>query len=278
VREAIYQTTEDSYLPSTGGVVIVPLQCTQAGTVGNTPPDDGTSPNPLPVGQQFRFLDPVFDPSLASNIVSIEVGGGADVTSDDDLRRAARAMAQGRYAPTIAAIAAFALRGYGVRRAAVFEDPAVAVTRLLVADGSRYGSRQWCDRIKQGLYDAPAVGFGCRLEVRPAAPVWVSAQATILLRDANFRSYTTDITQNVSDAVARYFTLRDDFYTFRLSTLRGIVARADPRILTCTGVTITSPLGVPIAEPPAFVPGGPLPSAFYTLAQSGLQATYLNPS
>lgn len=278
VREASYALTEDVYLQQANYVANLPVVCTQNGTIGNTPADDGTGTTPYPsLTQQFQFVDQVFDPTIAQQILGAQMGGGADPTTDDDLRRFARAMASGRYAPTISALIAFAYQGYGVRRAAVYEDSVSAITRIQIADGSRFGSALWASQVQQSLLDT-AVGFGCRVQVGVTFPSWVNVQPTITLRDSQYANYTTDISNNVRAAVNDYFTTRDDFLTFKASALRARISRADPRILTCTAVTVTSPQGLPFSDTTPYVPGNGPPTAFFTLANNGLLPTYLNPS
>lgn len=278
VLEATYQATEDVYLQSANYTAILPVVCTAAGSVGNYGNPDGTGSSPYStVAQAFQFIDTIFDPTVGQNLALADIGGGADATTDVDLRRFAGAMAIGRYAPTVAALIAYAFSGLGVRRAAVFEDTQAAVTWLQIADGSRGGSSLWASQVAQHLQDVPAVGFGCRVIVTPTLVTWVNVQATIVLRDSNYANFTTAISNNVRAAVDDYFTNRDDFLTFKNAAVRGRIARADPRILTCTSVTVTTTQGVTIADPPAYAGGNP-PRSFYRLASNGVLPTYVNPS
>jgi hypothetical protein len=274
VKDATYALTEDVYIPLGFTSAPLPAQCTQDGAAGNIIPHDGTFTNS--VTTPYVWIDPVFDP--ATSFVSVDMGGGAEITVDDDLRRAARAMAQGRFAPVVAALLAFAYRGYGVRRAAVFEDTAFAISRVVVGDGSRNGSVAWAAKVKQALYDNEAVGFGCRVAVTQAVVQWVAVAATIVLRDSNYQNFTTDISNNVRTALNAYFGDRDDWWSLKVATVRGVIGRADPRILTCTAATVTLANGTALTDTTPYVPGTNAPQNLWTLANKGLQPTYVNPS
>jgi hypothetical protein len=278
IREATYALTEDMFLGSAQSTATLPAQCTQDGSIGNVFFDDGTYTNT--VTTPYQFIDPVFDPSIVFVPFGVDMGGGAEITVDDDLRRAARAMAQGRYAPVIAALLAFAYRGYGVRRVAVLDDTFYGIARVAVADGSRNGSALWCSRVKQALYDNNAVGFGCRIDVQPAILVWVAVTATVVLRDSNSQNYTTDISNNVRAALTSYFGDRDDWYSFKTPAVRAVISRADPRILTCASATVTLANGTTQPDVTPWVPDGQHVQSrtFWTLANRGLNVTYVNPS
>ena len=275
VKEATYVTTEDVFVQTgmTSGILL-PSRCTQDGITGNINPDDGTYTNT--VTTPYQWIDPVFDPTLT--FFAVSMGGGAEITVDDDLRRAARAMAQGRYAPVTSALLAFAYRGQGVRRAAAIEDTSTGITRMIVADGSRGGSSLWASRVRQGLEDAPAIGFGCRVQVYPATIGWVAVTATVVLRDSRFQNFTSDISNAIRAALTSYFTDRDDFYAYKTPAVRAVISRADPRILTCTSAVVTTATGFSQIDPPPYQPGNPPINVFWTLASRGLSVTYQNPS
>lgn len=274
IKEAVYSLLEDTYI--TVGTNTFTAQCTQDGSTGNIFPDDGTFTNT--VTTPYQWIDPVFDPTIS--FTAVEAGGGAEVTVDDDLRRAARAMAQGRYAPVLSALSAFAYRaGLGVRRVATFDDTANGVARLAVADGSRNGSVLWANRVKQALIDSGAVGFGCRIDVKPAAIKWVAVTATVVLRDANAQNFTTDISNSIRAALTSYFGDRDDWYAFKTAAVRAVISRADRRILTCSSATVTLANGTAQADTTPYVPGTVFTTMpFWTLASRGLSVQFVNPS
>ncbi|HEU4729972.1 MAG TPA: hypothetical protein VFT22_18875, partial [Kofleriaceae bacterium] len=47
------------------------------------------------------------------------------------------------------------------------------------------------------------------------------------------------------------FDERADFYTFDMGVLAAVITASDPRILSCTSVTLLNPDGTTIPNPPA---------------------------
>ena len=175
----------------------------------------------------------------------------------------ARACATGNFAPTTAAILAGGLVATGVKYAAALEDTVNAQTVLLLADASWAGSAVWAAQVRQALYNG-FVGFGCKAVVLPVQNTFVKVSATLTLRDASFASDPSGITQNAQTALQRYFDERPDWYNFRLRAVRAVLARCDPRVLTCTAASVESAWGLgPIPEPAQPVPSAGVPQHFF---------------
>jgi hypothetical protein len=117
----------------------------------------------------------------------------------------------------------------GARHAAAIDDPARAVTRLLLAEASWASSATWRARIQQLLYDG-FVGFGCRVAVEAVPNAFVKVGARLVLRDASMLADTSEVAENAASALRRYFDERPDWYTYRLGAVRAVLARCDARV------------------------------------------------
>jgi hypothetical protein len=226
--DALYQATADVYVPGGAAIADVPVEATQSGAGANVL---------APSTPTFEVASSLFD--SAWRVANGEAAGGSDGVTDVDVRRIARAVAIGRNGPVANAVIAGAMLATGARHAAVIEDSARAVTRLLLADASWTSSTAWRARIQQLLYDG-YVGFGCRVAVESVPNSFVKVSARLVLRNASLLSDTSEIATNAASALRRYFDERPDWYTYRLGALRAVLARCDPRVLTCDDATVES--------------------------------------
>ena len=238
---------------------------------------------PGPLAQAIHANDieptaPLFDTNLVP-VVGL-AAGGADGTSEDLLRRAARAYALGRYAPTLGAISAGVLQA-GAYQAAVFDVPSQAITVVLAEDVSWAVSNTWLAEL-QSAVQASAVGFGCKVLVTGATNTFVRVACTITLRDPSFIVDTSDVSAALATAVQGYFDNRPDWYTWRLGALRGVCSRAHPNILMCQSVVVTDAvsgnvLPEPTTNPKLGFTGNGNTAYHYLLCDGAVQATYLVP-
>jgi hypothetical protein len=276
--EVAYESTEDTVVPQGATTATVKIQATRAGAFANIPIGPG------PVAQAIHANDiqpggPLFDTNLAP--VMGLAAGGADGTSEDLLRRAARAYALGRYAPTLGAIGAAALRA-GAAQAAVFDVPSRGLTVVLADDVSWATSITWVSKLQSAVL-ADAAGFGCRVLVSSATNTFVRVACTITVRDGADLVDTSEMSAALGAAVRAYLDNRPDWYTWRLGALRGVCARAHPRILTCSQVVVRDAVTNAVLNEPTtnprlgFFDSGNRPY-HYLLCDNAVQTTYLVPT
>jgi hypothetical protein len=269
--DVLYAAVDDVYVPQSYLTARVVVEATAPGSAANIVPSDAPQYAQPPL--ELQVASALFDPTW--RIDSGDAGGGSDRVTDDDVRRMARAFVLGRVAPTTAAILAGALLSTGVKRVAAFEDPVGAQTVLTIADGSFSGSTAWANRVRQRLYDG-FVGFGCKVRVDYARNRFVKVTAKLTLRDAAHGYDTSAILASAQKALRRYFDDRPDWYSFRNRAMRAVLARCDPRVLTCTSAVVESAWGTgAIADPGLVVPGMPL--FHYWLADDALSVEFDNP-
>jgi Baseplate J-like protein len=269
--DVLYAAVEDVYVPRFTYTAKVIVEATAPGTAANIVPSDAPQFAQPPL--ELQIASALFDPTF--RIDTGDAGGGSDGVTDDDVRRMARAFVLGRVGPTTAAILAGALLSTGVKRVAAFEDPVGAQTVLTIADGSFSGSTAWAARVRQRLYDE-FVGFGCKVAVGFAQNRFVKVTAKLTLRDAAYRYDTSAVLTNAQKALRRYFDDRPDWYSFRNRAVRAVLARCDPRVLTCTSAIVESAWGAgPMPEPAPVTPGAPV--FHYWLADDALSVQFENP-
>lgn len=236
---------------SAGATFQVPVQCVQTGTAGNVVVEYLNAAGQFDTaGTDIQLVDSLFG---RFSIQSATCAGGGTSFSDDEVRRIAGAQPKGRRGPTDGAVYAGAYLATGVRHVAVFEDLVNANTVIYVADESwASDTAYWQPAVIQTLLDGWA-GFGCSLNPNGAGLVdniFLNVAATVQLRSADALRSTAAVQAAVEAKLRSYFNDRPDWYTFRRAAIRGVIARADPRILTCTSVTITDRVsGVAYSDP-----------------------------
>lgn len=282
IPAAVYTSAQDVPVGFNATSVTVPITAVEPGTAPNQA-DIYTSP-------VVSLIDTLFDTSFA--ISTFECSGGAAAKGDAELVNEAYAFVTGQFAPTIGAILAGALRGTGVRHAAVIDVTSAlqggfivpaAYTGVLVADGAWASGPTWLSRVSQQIVD-PATGFlgvGPRIIVTSPSNTLVRVTATVMLADAGYAAYTADITKAIGSSLTSYFNDRPDWYTFRLSGIRNAISKADARIRTCSTAAVRAlPGDFALSEPPATpqaLTNGLIANHYY-LVPNGVTVTYLTPT
>ena len=98
-----------------------------------------------------------------------------------------------------------------------------------------------------------------------------------MLEDIAYADDTSSIAANVRSALRAYFDDRPDWWTWRLDSIGGIIARADRRILTCQSPDVAARSGGSIAEPSAALPQSGNVTHWY-LADDAVTLTFTTPS
>ena len=280
ISAADYVSTAPVYVPagSINQTFKVPVQCVQTGTAGNVVVEHEQAAT---AGSDIEIVDKLFG---TFSVVSATIAGGGSSFSDPEVRAIAGAQPQGRRGPTTGAILAGAYLALGVRHVAVFDDLTNANTVLFVADES-WGSdtNYWQPAVIQALLGDGSqdgwAGFGCSLNPSGAGLVdnhFLDLTATVQLRSQQLLQQTSDVQTAIKKKLDDYFTSRPDWYTFRASAIRGVIARADPRILTCTAITITDRFGNAVLDPAA-IPYGTAPATLTHYAMQSFTPTFVAP-
>lgn len=268
-REAQVEVAENVYVSQGQTSVTVPLIAAREGAYAGRPMTDDVS------GEEMTIADEIVDKANWV-IASYELGGGSEAPTDEEKRRYAKAYARGKFGPTNTGAIAGALK-LGARHVAAVDDANTGSLVLYVADGGWASSTRWAAVIRQRIYDPgesapPIVGFGCRVQVAPLANEVVGLECSVRLRSNDALAETSEIDAAIQSAVRSYFDDRDDFWSWKLASLRGIIARADRRILMCTSVALKRADGTSVSEPVA----GATP-VHIIVAQSAVKTTYLSP-
>ena len=282
VVSAQYTSMRDVSFPLGAAQVLVPIQATRAGAFANAPWIDLPSGISAPIGT-LQLGDQAFDPTIT--VLGYNAAGGSDGEDDDDLRRQASAYAFGQYAPTSGAIQAGALQGTGVHRlatkdVAVAYDPSgrpipVAFSAATIADASWASSPLWVASVKQAVASI-FLGHGCAVQVAGTTNTRIRCALTVTLRDPTSLADPSAITVAIQAALTSYFDDRPDWWTWKLSQIRAVVSRADPRILVCTQASVLSLVtDLPIPEPTLPLPSlSGLTLTHWMLVSNGVSVTY----
>jgi hypothetical protein len=267
-KAAQVEAAEAVYVPQGATSVTVPIIASREGTYAGRPITGSTV-------DEVTIADEIVDKG-SWVVVSYELGGGSDAASDDDKRRYARAFARGKYGPTANGAVAGALK-LGARHVAAVDDPDTGSLVLHVADGGWAASTRWAGVIRQRIYDPqddtpPIVGYGCRVTCAPLANEVVGVECTVRLRSSDALAETSELDAVIQATIRAYFDDRDDFYAWRSASLRGVIARADRRILSCSVATVRRFDGTVVTEPVS----GSTP-LHYMLAQNSVRVTYQSP-
>lgn len=218
---------------------------------------------------ELEIADDIFDRS-AWTIASYEMGGGSDGVTDDDRKGYARAFARGQYAPIARAAVAGALRA-GAKFVIAVDDPTTAALQLYIADSSWGGSTRWAKSVRQSLYDNKLVGFGCKVLVTFVTNTLVIVEATGRVTSSSYLAETTSLDAAIQAQVRKYFDGRPDWNQWRLAALRGHIARADRRLLSCPSVAVKTLDGVVLPEPVSS-------TNHFMLLDNGVKVTYQSPT
>ena len=260
---AKYKTSQDVFVPQGIATVTLPLVADQVGSKANQPLFTGLPTN-------IQISDKLFDPLFTAS--SYSMAGGSDGFSDSDLRVYARSYVSGKFAPNDKALIAGAFGSSGVKHAAIV-DQGTGTATVWVADSAWASSDQWNRSVKQSLNTNKWVGNGCSVDVQGVTNIPVGVTCTVRLSDANAIFETSAINAAIIAAVQNYFDSRPDFYTWRLASLRAVVARAHEKILSCPTLVVVDSSGVPLAEPST------TPTTIYHYRMdSSLKATFQYPT
>lgn len=273
-------------LPNVTSGIVVPLVADTPGSAANAPiVSAGDSTAPLGV---MQVADLLFDPTF--EVTAFDAAGGSDGLDEDSIRAEAKAYSVGQYAPTDDAITAGALRGTGVKYAAIRDFTEVftlvmselvpsnaAFTSVVIADQSWATSLAWRNQVQQSIA-TNFQGFGCAIRMGTVTNVVASLTAAVVLRDARSLGDTSEIDAAIQAAVSAYFDLRPDWYVFRYAQIRAVIAHADRRILTCTAAQLLDSTGTPIAEPSAPIAAPSVVLTHWMVPQGSTLATYNAPS
>lgn len=176
-----------------------------------------------------------------ATVYGLAAGGSIGVT-DDDLRKIGKYYATGQYGPTKLGIAAGALLA-GARQIKVVDDPSTGTTFVHVSDESWAASEGFQNSVIQKVKDQYA-GFGAgQIVALGTTNEFVKVECSIQLRTNASLGFTDDITTAINVALRSYFDDRPDWDNFQLSAIRGVIARADRRILTCTSAVVKNRFG-----------------------------------
>ena len=282
IQAADFISPLDVIVPNgtTGGTLFnVPMQCVTTGTSGNIPFEQTTPPSQP--GSDLKIVDSLFQPFTVSSATA--AGGGTGFT-DVEVQRILRAQPQGRRGPTEGAIYAGSYLATGVRHTAVFEDLTKANTVVYLADESwASDTNYWQPAVLQLLAGSRNFdgwqGFGCSLNAAGAGQVknyYLNVAATVQLRSNTLLQSTAGVQAAIVKALQGYFNDRDDWWTFKQAAIRALVARCDPRIMTCTNVAITDRFGASLQDPGPVV--APFPAALTHYAFLSSTPTFQPPS
>lgn len=260
--DASFECAVDTLVPQGSTSVTVPLMASREGSFANRP-STGTA------ATEIQIADDIVD-RTSWVISSYEMGGGSDGVSDADVQQYAQAFSQGQYGPTEAAALAGAFKA-GAKHVVPIDDVTQGALQLYIADASWAGSTRWASTVRQSLYDQKLVGFGCKVLVSYATNTLIGVEATCKVRSPNYLAETSAIDVSIQKALRKYFDERPDWNRWKLSALRGIIARADRRLLTCSSVTVKDYAGVTLTEPTS------TSSTHFMVLQNGAQITYQSP-
>lgn len=243
--DAQYTCAVDTHVPYGATQIEVPIEAVRPGSFANRP-FTGT------VQTELQIADDIVD-RTGWTVQSYEVGGGSDGVTEADIKRYAAAYSRGQYGPIPGAALAGALAA-GAKHAIGFDDPTVGAHRLYVADSSWAGSTRWAKLIRQDLTNTKSVGFGCKVLVGFVENQIVAINAVVRLRDSSAMAETSALETAIQSALRSYFDDRPDFNRWKTSALRGVIARADRRILSCPSCVVKTFDGDVLSEPPPNTP------------------------
>lgn len=260
---AHYEAAVDVAVLQGATTIEVPLVAVHDGAFSNRP----RTPTPA---TELEIADDIHDRE-AWTVVSYEMGGGADAVTEDDLKRYARAFSSGQHGPNARAALAGALKA-GVKHAIAIDDPSVAALVVTVADQSWGCSARWARLVRRALYQNKHVGFGCKVLVAQVVNEIITAEVVCRVRLPEYLSETTDLDAAVQKALRAHFDDRADWNRWKTMSLRGVVARADRRLLSCSSVIVTRSDGTTVTEPLEDS------ATHFMLLDNGVRSTYLPPN
>lgn len=279
LQAAEYETTDMGIYPS--GVLnkTIPIRALSTGPAPNVIQETGVTTNQLTLATPLPLTNLGAVVSNGWSVTRGTCAGGRSALTEDDLIRIGEVQPLGEIGPTRDAIIAGLLRDTGVRHYAAIDVPSVAGLRLFLADESWGTSGQFSTNAIQtlkGSTDSDAwLGFGGYVDFGLVENKFIRIEATVQLRDYRYLADTSEVSANIRATLSTFFNDRPDWYTWKLSTLRGRIARADRRILTCTSVVVKDRNDNILSEPGPIDPN--LALIHYYLLADGFIPTYAGP-
>lgn len=261
--DAQYECALSTSVAQGATTVDVPLIASRVGSHANRPLTGS-------LATELEITDDIFD-RAAWTVTSYEAAGGAEAVRDEDIKQYATAFAIGQHGPNDAAALAGALKA-GAKHGLAVLDAVVAATVLYIADSSWASSTRWLKFVRQSLYDAKFVGYGCKVTTAAITNTIVNVEVTCKVKSPTFLAETTSIDAAIQKALRSHFDDRPTWNRWKTAALGAIVSRADRRILSCSSVTVKRLDGTLVSEPTE------ASTTHFMLLDNGVRATYLNPS
>lgn len=276
IDSARYEVSQDVLVAKNQTVVTVPIKASRTGANSNIPfYVNGDVIFPY---TQLKLASPVFDTNFS--VTSSRVAGGSQTpVTDKIIRRAATAFSQGRYAPTEGAILAGALLYSGVANLAVIENESNARTVVFPVDESWAYSDSLNATVGQYLKDN-FCGFGCAIQMGKVYNQFIHIDCTVKLFNGKDLIDTTPLQTAIKDALASYFDDRPDWWTWKSSALKSVIAGASRKIYACTSVSVTDALSSATVSEPGAVYLDPVSPYIphYFLPNNAVNVTFLGPT
>lgn len=267
-----YVSSQTVYVAQDQEEFQVPIVATSAGAQGNVPSFTNYA-NPTSIQADAPLADPT------AGVIGVAAAGGSSGVTDAVLVAAARAYWLGQFGPTQGALIAGLLQQQSVRHFAAFRAGVLPYALYYATDESWAASVQFSNAVAQDIA-TNWTGFGCRSRFGLILNQQIAVAATIVLKSTDDLNDTDSIDVNVRAAAESYFNDRPDWYRWRASSLQALIGRADPRILHCTGVTVTDAVtGNAVPEPAnTFGSAWSATLTHFYLTDQNCTSTYLPPS
>lgn len=268
---AEYETLTDVYVAaesSTG--FAIPIRALRPGSHANTPKTETVIDLGVAIPSLLEFVRNL-------EVSAFEAAGGSDGTDDAFVRLFAQTFSRGQYGPTADASKLGALSTTGVRHFLVYDEISTGSQKVLIADASWGSSARWASAVQQTMYDADLVGFGCKVSFGMIRNKPVAVEATVVLRDPNYLTETTEIDLAIQTAARSYFDNRADWNMWSVSALKAAVARAHPKIFNCPTVAVKNfATGTALTE--ILTPNFATEQFHYLVSSNATKLSYLGPS
>lgn len=261
--DAQYVAAVDVHVGQGDIEIEVPLEAVRPGAFANRP-------RTAALATELTIADDIHD-RAAWTVASYEMGGGSESVTDADLKRYATAFASGQHGPNVRAALAGVLKA-GAKHAIALDDPALAALVVYIADQSWGSSARWGRLVRKSLYEGKHVGFGCKVLIALVTNEIVGVEVVCKVRRPEYLAETTSLDASIQKAVRAYFDDRADWNRWGTGALRGIVARADRRLLSCSSVSVKRLDGTLVPEP------GAGSATHYMLLDNSVRATYQSPA
>lgn len=266
---AEYETEADTHF-DVGQTVAgpIPIRAIRPGQDANHPIRAGES---IPHGVTGGGL---FDNTII--VSAFSAGGGSETPDDPYVRRYASSFSKGQYGPTEAASRYGALKATGVRNVLVYDVPGTGTEQVLIGDSSWGSSPRWSNFVQQSMYDNELIGVGCKVLVSGVTNIVVSVNATVMLRDKNYLTETTEIDNAIRDAVTSYLNDRKDWHIWKSDGLKAAITRAHFKVFNCTAAIMKDTTNATMSE--ITTPDYTATQYHYYLANGAVKITYVGPS